>query len=158
MKKSKIILFICVIILATQISTAFAEEDAQILNNANEDINNKLKIHYNTNNLSADGGKFSDIRSAVENANDGDTISLSGTYESDGKSINIKKKLLLLIGFSNTARYIYIELSSHIYFSQFCQCIQFKRFHNFFLHFVFFIFLVVILELMVMLLCFRISL
>lgn len=103
MKKSKIILFICVIILATQISTAFAEEDAQILNNANEDINNKLKIHYNTNNLSADGGKFSDIRSAVENANDGDTISLSGTYESDGKSINIKKNNLVIKGGASKA-------------------------------------------------------
>lgn len=103
MKKSKIILFICVIILATQISTAFAEEDTQILNNANEDINNKLKIHYNTNNLSADGGKFSDIRSAVENANDGDTISLSGTYESDGKSINIKKNNLVIKGGASKA-------------------------------------------------------
>lgn len=41
------------------------------------------------------GSSFADIRTAVENANSGDTIKLKGTYSSDGNNIVIDKKLII---------------------------------------------------------------
>lgn len=42
---------------------------------------------------SLNGGSFSDIRDIISKASSGDTIKLSGKFSSDGKIINVNKKL-----------------------------------------------------------------
>ena len=45
--------------------------------------------------FSLNGGKFSDIQKLINNANNGDTIKLSGLFKSDGNQITVNKKLTI---------------------------------------------------------------
>lgn len=47
------------------------------------------------NTYSLNGGKFSDIQNIIDKAKKGDTIQLTGSFTSDGKQINIDKKLTI---------------------------------------------------------------
>ena len=79
-------------------------ENSQINNNnlmVGENNENILNEVLNNEILSADksfknGGSFSDIRSAIEGADDGDTITLSGKFVSDGEGINIKNRVNII--------------------------------------------------------------
>lgn len=63
-----------------------AEEDTLILNYVDGEEDKLTHINLDELKVSVSGDSFSDIREAVENAKDGDTITLSGTYNSDKKN------------------------------------------------------------------------
>ena len=45
--------------------------------------------------ITVNGGSFDDIQNAVNEANDGDTIELNGTFEGSGNTINLNKNLTI---------------------------------------------------------------
>ena len=48
-----------------------------------------------SNTITVNGGTFEDIQNAIDSANDGDTIELSGRFESTGNNIAIEKNLII---------------------------------------------------------------
>ena len=51
---------------------------------------------YSNNGLSLNGGTFEDIQAVINNASDGDTIELNGTYVSIGNAITVSKNLTII--------------------------------------------------------------
>ena len=86
MKKKIIYFSIYIILLLNLISVCMAEEDTLILNYVDGEEDKLTHINLDELKVSVSGDSFSDIREAVENAKDGDTITLSGTYNSDKKN------------------------------------------------------------------------
>ncbi|WP_296859004.1 hypothetical protein [uncultured Methanobrevibacter sp.] len=98
MKKIKLLLIISLILLMLLgINTISASDSNTTLERASYD---DLEInHENFNEINGkdpiNGGTFEDIQTAIENANDGDTIQLNGTFKSTGKEINIDKNITI---------------------------------------------------------------
>lgn len=98
MKKIKLLLIISLILLMfLGINTISASDSNTTLERASYD---DLEInHENFNEINGkdpiNGGTFEDIQTAIENANDGDTIQLNGTFKSTGKEIAIYKNITI---------------------------------------------------------------
>ena len=98
MKKIKLLLIISLILLMfLGINTISASDSNMTLEKALDDNLKTNNENFNKINQkeSVNGGTFEDIQIAIENANDGDTIQLNGTFNSTGKEINIDKNITI---------------------------------------------------------------
>ncbi|WP_297981093.1 hypothetical protein [uncultured Methanobrevibacter sp.] len=86
------------------------EEDFSTGEDFSTDLKNKNKV---SSSVSLNGGSFEDIQSAIDNANDNDTIVLSGTFISSGERITVNKTLSIE---SSSAAVLDGNQSSQIFF------------------------------------------
>ena len=76
-------------------------ENNDIEDKCQSDVENEVLANENSPDeklsatISINGGTFDDIQNAVDGANPGDTLELSGTFQSTGKMINIPKNMTI---------------------------------------------------------------
>lgn len=79
------------------------DSDLLISDDDNQLIGNNIDEELLSNTITVDGNKFSDIRTAINSANSGDTIKLNGTYINDlGGVIYVGTEDLIIDGGGNT--------------------------------------------------------
>ena len=100
----KYVIFLLFFVFLLSLASVYSEnidDNVTFHDSENEVVDECYQIsEYDDNELlsktfSLNGGKFSDIQKLINNANNGDTIKLSGLFKSDGKQITVNKKLTI---------------------------------------------------------------